>query len=91
MLSIQTRSFAFSWSVETFLCSRAEGADQNGIYLATTRENVPSLTPVFENAEIQFLKGDKVWIFLAESKDNFEEYAIRACELIAARYRRIGR
>jgi len=70
---------------------RPEGADQNGIYVATTRENVPSLTPVFENAEIQFLKGDKVWIFISESKANFEEYTIRACELVAARNRRIGR
>src|SRR5687768_13049587 len=70
---------------------RPEGADQNGIYIATTRENVRSMALVFENAEIQYLKGDKVWIFLAESKDNFEEYTIRACELIAGRDRRIGR
>lgn len=64
---------------------------RNGVYIAATTEHVEQLKVIFTDAEFQFLKKKKVWIFVSESCGKFEEYAIRACEMISLRDARIGR
>lgn len=68
-----------------------ERNEQNGIYVATTTEHIDSLKTNFSAAEFDLLKDNKVWMFFSENSGNFEEYAIRACELISAFDARIGR
>ena len=70
---------------------REPGAEQNGVYVAATAENAVKLAEIFVGADIQYLKGGKVWIFIPESSDNFEAYSVDACALMAARDARIGR
>jgi len=64
---------------------------QQGIYVATTTEHIGGLRPFFPLAEFEVLKAHKVWIFIAETLDKFEEYAITACEMISRGDQRIGR
>jgi hypothetical protein len=64
---------------------------QKGVYIATVADHVGSLKNEFPAAEFEVLKEGKVWIFASETLDEFEEYAIRACEMISAGDRRIGR
>ncbi len=64
---------------------------QNGIYIATTTEHCTELRVVFPQAEFQMLKAGKVWIFVSELLDRFEEYTIAACEMISRSDHRIGR
>ncbi len=63
----------------------------NGVYIAATSDNVKELKPMFDKAEFELLKDRKVWMFISETLDEFERYVIKACELINARDRRIGR
>jgi len=64
---------------------------QKGVYIATMAEHVESLKKEFSAAEFEVLKAGKIWIFVSETMAEFEEYAVRACELIAAGDVRIGR
>lgn len=64
---------------------------QMGIYVATTTDDIAELKEIFSDAEFELLKGKKVWIFLSEESGKFEQYAIRACEMISAADKRIGR
>jgi hypothetical protein len=64
---------------------------QKGIYVATWSEHVASLGSSFGDAKVETLKGGKVWIFISETSPKFEEYVIRACELISSGDGRIGR
>lgn len=68
----------------------AEGL-QKGVYVATVTDHVDSLKKVFPSAEFEMLKEGKVWIFVPVSLAEFEEYVIRACEMISAGDPRIGR
>lgn len=63
----------------------------NGVYIATTTDHSDELKTGFADAEFQFLKEKKVWIFISETSEKFEEYAIKACEIIGSRDARIGR
>ncbi len=63
----------------------------NGIYIATTDIHAPALRSEFAGADFQQLKGGKVWIFVAADDARFEQYAIRACEMISSGDKRIGR
>jgi hypothetical protein len=71
---------------------RDETAD-NGVWLATTEERHDSLRREFPNMRsIQVLgKGVTGWQVLPVDAPDFEEAALRACELILARDPRIGK
>jgi hypothetical protein len=65
----------------------------NGIWLATTREHHESLRREFPNMRsIQALGKDVTgWQVLPAETANFEEAALRLCELVLARDPRIGK
>jgi hypothetical protein len=67
--------------------------DDNGVWLATTLEHHPSLKREFPNMRsIRVLgKGVTGWQILPSDTEDFEEAALRACELILARDPRIGK
>jgi len=68
------------------------GAD-NGVWLATTKEHHESLRREFPNLRsIGVLgKGETGWQVLPAEAPDFEEAALRACELILAGDPRIGK
>jgi hypothetical protein len=70
------------------------GADaDNGVWLATTSEHHPSLRRDFPNMRSigVFGKGETGWQVLPSDAEDFEEAAMRACDLILARDPRIGK
>ena len=71
---------------------RDETAD-NGVWLATTEEHHESLRREFPNMRsIQvFRKKVTGWQVLGADTPDFEEAALRACELVIARDPRIGK
>jgi hypothetical protein len=68
----------------------AEGM-QKGVYVATAADHVDSLKNVFPAAKFEMLKEGKVWMYVPEASAEFEEYVVRACEMIRAGDARIGR
>jgi hypothetical protein len=64
----------------------------NGVWLATTQEHHQSLRRDFPNMRSIGLFGKEVtdWQILRSDSPDFEEAALRACELIVARDPRIG-
>jgi hypothetical protein len=64
---------------------------QKGIYVATVTDYVDSLKNVFPAAEFEMLKEGKVWMYVPVSLAEFEEYVIRACEMISGGDARVGR
>jgi hypothetical protein len=64
---------------------------QKGVYIATSEDHVPELKPLFPDAEFEYLKAGKIWIFVSETLHEFESSVIRACEMISAGDARIGR
>lgn len=73
------------------LARREKEPMQKGIYIATISDHVAELMTVFPAAEFEFLKQDKVWIFVSVETYEFEQYVIKACEMIVAGDPRIGR
>jgi hypothetical protein len=71
---------------------RGETSD-NGVWIATTAEHHESLRREFPNMRSIRVLGKKVtgWQVLPADAPDFEEAALRACELIIARDRRIGK
>ena len=69
------------------------GGSDNGIWLATTREHHESLRRDFPHMRSIGVLGKDVtgWQMLPADAPDFEESALRACELIAARDPRIGK
>ena len=69
-----------------------ETAD-NGVWLATTAEHHESLRRDFPNMRSVRILGKEVtgWQVLPSDAPDFEEAALRACELITARDPRIGK
>jgi hypothetical protein len=65
----------------------------NGVWLCTTEEHHESLRREFPNMRSIRAFGRKVtgWQVLPADAPDFEEAALRACELIAARDPRIGK
>src|SRR5262252_8264128 len=65
----------------------------NGVWLATTEEHHESLRREFPNMRSIMVLGKKVtgWQVLPADAPNFEEAALRACDLILARDPRIGK
>ncbi|MFZ0773524.1 MAG: hypothetical protein WCA49_08605 [Candidatus Sulfotelmatobacter sp.] len=65
----------------------------NGVWLATTEEHHNSLRPEFPNMRSIQILGKKVtgWQVLPSDAPDFEESAMRACELVLAGDPRIGK
>jgi hypothetical protein len=69
------------------------GAADNGVWLATTREQHESLRGEFPHMRSIRVLGEGVtgWQLLPADAPDFEEASLRACELIAAGDFRIGK
>lgn len=65
----------------------------NGMWIFTTTEHVESLAREFPDLSRRQIwrSGKNCWIVLAARLECFEEYALRACELMLNGDRRIGR
>lgn len=65
----------------------------NGMWLFTSSEHADSLAKEFPDLSRRQIwrSGKNCWIVLASSREYFEEYALKACELILNGDRRIGR
>jgi hypothetical protein len=65
----------------------------NGMWLYTTTDQVESLAAEFSELSRRQIwrSGKNAWIILASRLPNFEEHALRACELILWNDQRIGR
>jgi hypothetical protein len=75
------------------LRDKAGAPADNGVWLATTQEHHASLKLEFPNMRSIRVLGKKVtgWQVLPADAPDFEEAAIRACDLIVARDARIGK
>lgn len=75
------------------LREKGEESPDNGVWIATTAEHHESLRQEFPNMRSIEIFGTGVtgWQVLPASAADFEEAALRVCELIAARDRRIGK
>jgi len=75
------------------LRDKRQPAADNGVWLATTVEHHESLRREFPNMRSVGVFGKEVtgWQVLPAGAPDFEEAALRACELIAARDPRIGK
>ena len=76
-----------------FLRDKRTGIPDNGVWLATTIEHHESLRAEFPNMRSIQVFGKEVtgWQVLPVDAPDFEESALRACELIVARDPRIGK
>jgi len=98
-LSPQTRSMFGCLAVYLgdkivlILRDRRDAPADNGVWLATTEQHHESLRRDFPNMRSIQLFGNKVtgWQVLPVNSPDFEEAALRACELIAAGDPRIGK
>ena len=75
------------------LRDKDDGSADNGVWLATSEEHHASLRGEFPNMRSIQLLGKKVtaWQNLGVETPDFEEAALRACELILAGDPRIGK
>lgn len=75
------------------LRDKPNNAADNGVWLATRREHHESLRLEFPNMRSIRLLGKKVtgWQVLPATAPDFEEAALRACELIIGMDQRIGK
>lgn len=75
------------------LRDKQKNADDNGVWLATTPEHHDSLRREFPSMRSIRLLGKAVtgWQVLPADAPDFEEAALRACELIVAQDHRIGK
>lgn len=94
----QMFGFTYVYLGERLLLSLRESRRQpqyNGVWLYTEAAHIDSLRGEFPLLpRRRFWKSAKSgsgWVILAAATEEFEEYAFRACELILAGDRRIGR
>lgn len=75
------------------LRDKPDETQDNGVWLATTQEHHESLRREFPNMRSIKVLGKPVtgWQILPVDAPDFEEAALRACELILARDPRIGK
>jgi len=92
------RMFGFThvYLDEKLLCSLRESQKQpatNGMWLYTSTENLESLAREFPQLPKRQLwrSGKNAWVVLASRLADFEEHALKACELMLNGDRRIGR
>jgi hypothetical protein len=88
--------FTYVYVGDTLLCALRDNQKQpgtNGLWLFTEAEHLQSLAKDFPDLpKRQFWRsGKKSWIILASRLPCFEEYALKACELMLNGDRRIGR
>ena len=65
----------------------------NGMWLYTTAEHIESLGREFPELSRRYLwrSGRNAWVILASKLEGFEEYVLKACDLILRGDPRIGR
>jgi len=98
-LSTETRSMFGCLAVYVqdkivlILRDKRDGTADNGVWLATTEEHHQSLRQEFPNMRSIQVFGKKVtdWQVLPADTKDFEEAAMRACELVLAGDPRIGK
>lgn len=75
------------------LRNRKDHADDNGVWLATDKEQHKSLKKEFSSLRsIALLGGPETeWQLIPASSDDFESAVIKACELVLKGDKRIGR
>jgi hypothetical protein len=75
------------------LRDKSDQSTDNGVWLATTVQHHESLRREFPNMRSIQVLGKKVtgWQLLPADAADFEESALRACELVVARDPRIGK
>jgi hypothetical protein len=75
------------------LRDKRDGTPDNGVWLATTQEHHESLRREFPNMRSIQVLGEKVtgWQVLPDDAGDFEEAALRACEMVVRRDPRIGK
>jgi len=75
------------------LRDKPSNRDDNGVWLATTKEHHESLRREFPNMRSIRVLGTKVtgWQLLPSDAADFEEAALRACELVLAKDPRVGK
>lgn len=75
------------------LRDKRTSTEDNGVWLATTREHHESLRCEFPHMRSIKVLGREVtgWQVLPADAPDFEEAALRACELILAKDQRIGK
>jgi hypothetical protein len=88
--------FTYVYLDDTLLLLLRERLNQthfNGIWLATTTAHLQSLRKEFPclPARCVWTSGESASVFLPSHIEEFETYAMRACEIIAGGDRRIGR
>jgi hypothetical protein len=79
--------------IAVILRDKRDKTADNGVWLATTEEHHESLRREFPNMRSIRVLGKRVtgWQVLPSDAPDFEEAALRACELIVARDPRIGK
>jgi len=98
-LPIETRSMFGCLAVYVgdkivlMLREKQKQTEDNGVWLATTKEHHQSLRREFPHMRSIQLLGKEVtgWQILPADAPDFESAALRACELIRARDPRIGK
>jgi hypothetical protein len=98
-LPIETRSMFGCLAVYVgdkivlMLREKQKQVEDNGVWLATTRDHHQSLIREFPHMRSIQLLGKEVtgWQILPADAPDFESTALRACELILARDTRIGK
>ena len=75
------------------LRDKKDDPQANGVWLAVSPENREGLRSVFPNAQPVRIMGKEIsgWELLSAEAADFEESALRACELVVARDSRIGK
>ena len=69
---------------------REKAPEDNGIWIGTSAEHLPSLQAQFPDLRPLVSHPIKKWILIPEDSDTFEETATSVCELIKAGDPRIG-
>lgn len=92
----QMFGFTHIYLGEKLVCSLRDSAKQpatNGMWLYTTVDQIESLSKEFPELPRRnvWRSGKNGWVILSSKLTAFEEYALRACELILRGDRRVGR
>lgn len=74
-----------------FLRDLEKNPQENGVWLATTVEAYPSLAAEFPSALAKEEINQSPWLRLPSASPEFEQEALKACEMILAGDPRIGR
>ncbi|MEK6284796.1 MAG: hypothetical protein AABO57_03565 [Acidobacteriota bacterium] len=92
----QMFGFTYVYLDQKLLLSVRDSAKQprfNGVWLYTLAEHIESLRKEFPQLPRRsfWRSGKNAWVILAATLEDFEEYALRACELILKGDQRVGR